>query len=95
MEEKIIWSRLAFADLQDIYEYVAEDSALYAARLIEGIEKRIAILPSQPFIGRVVPEKGVNEIREVFHGNYRIMYSIDKLPTIYIYRIIRTSQNYR
>ncbi|HEY1032833.1 MAG TPA: type II toxin-antitoxin system RelE/ParE family toxin [Flavipsychrobacter sp.] len=95
MEERIVWSMLAFDDLQAIYEYIANDSAFYAARLVEGIEKRISTLPLQPYIGRAVPEKGADGIREVMYGNYRIMYSIHKLPTIYIYRIIRTSQNYR
>lgn len=95
MEERIVWSKLAFADLQDIYEYIANDSAFYAARLVDGIEKRISTLPFQTYIGRVVPETDADEIREVLYGNYRIMYSIHKLPTIYIYRIIRTSQNYR
>lgn len=64
MEERIVWSKLAFADLQDIYEYIANDSAFYAARLVDGIEKRISTLPFQPYIGRVVPETDADEIRE-------------------------------
>ncbi len=34
---KIIWSNLALEDLRAIYEYVAQDSALYAERLIDRI----------------------------------------------------------
>mgnify|MGYP001235136150 CR=1 FL=1 len=94
MEEKIIWANLAIQDLENIYDYISENSPLYAAKLMSEIIERTELLVTHPKIGRVIPEKEDVEFREIMHGNYRIMYKIHKLPFIYIYRIIHRSRNF-
>lgn len=36
----IIWSELAIADLRNIYEFIATDSAFYASRQIDRLIER-------------------------------------------------------
>ncbi len=95
MEEKIIWSSAAADDLENIYSYIAKDSKYYADKFIDELVDRVEMLPFHPMIGRVVPEKSNADIREIIKGNYRIMYSIHKLPQIIIYRIIHNAQNFK
>jgi addiction module RelE/StbE family toxin len=95
MEEKIVWSLAATEDLENIYSFIARDSKYYAGRFVDELLEKIELLPSQPLVGRVVPEKEDHTIREIIKGNYRIMYSIHKLPQIIIYRIIHNAQNFK
>jgi plasmid stabilization system protein ParE len=57
--------------LQDIYDHISLDSELYALRVIDKIVERTEILSKHPMTGRIVPEFGQQEIREVIEGNYR------------------------
>jgi toxin ParE1/3/4 len=71
---RIIFSKIARFDLKEIIEYIKRDSIKYALlekkKIIEAIEK----LETQPYLGRVVPELGNSEIRELIFRNYRIVY---------------------
>lgn len=74
--EKIEWSELAIADLQSIHEYISQDSAFYANRLIDKIASRVNQLERFPQSGRIVPEFNNEMIRELIEGSYRIVYQI-------------------
>ena len=74
--EKIEWSELALSDLQSIHEYISQDSAFYADKLIDRIAGRIDQLENFPQSGRVVPELNNEMIRELIEGRYRIVYQI-------------------
>ncbi len=84
---KIIWSNLALEDLRAIHEYIAQDSAMYAERLIDRIIERVDILEKHPRVGRIVPEFNLQNIRELIEGNYRIIYRIETEDKIGIARI--------
>lgn len=57
-------------------EFIAQDSrqyaSLFAMRLLEAIER----LDPFPMSGRIVPECAVLAIREIIHGNYRVIYRV-------------------
>jgi toxin ParE1/3/4 len=74
---KIFWSPLAAERLEDIYEYISVDNKSAAQKVIERIFKKVDSLAKNPERGRKVPETNRNEIREVFEGEYRIIYRID------------------
>lgn len=74
---KIFWSLLAVERLEDIFEYIAKDDSTAASKMIGRIFKRIETLSKFSERGRKVPEANREEIREVFEGEYRIIYSID------------------
>jgi len=82
------WTELAKDDLQEIYDYVSQDSELYALRLIDKIVERTEILAEHPLTGRIVPEFDDKTIREVIEGNYRIVYYLDKEEQVNIIRVI-------
>lgn len=71
---RIIWAPQAIEDVEAIRAYVARDSPHYADLVVERIVAAVALLESSPRSGRVVPEVGDESLREVIHGNYRIVY---------------------
>ncbi|QOI96628.1 MAG: type II toxin-antitoxin system RelE/ParE family toxin [Flammeovirgaceae bacterium] len=73
---KVVWTELAVADLKSIHEYISKDSKLYADRYINKLIYRTNQLEKYPQSGRIVPEFGKEDIRELVEGNYRIIYRI-------------------
>ena len=57
-------------------DYISKDSKRYAEIQIRRIKSRSLILKTQPEAGRVVPELGIIQIRELIEGNYRIVYRL-------------------
>jgi len=59
----------------------------YADLVVEQIVAAVALLASSPRSGRVVPEVGDESLREVIHGNYRIVcrlrYEIIEIATVF------------
>ena len=90
---KIVWTDLAVFELKEIYDYISYDSRRYAKNQIERIKQKTSILKSMPEIGRIVPEYDKNEIRELFEGNYRIIYRITTIDLVEILTIHHTSRN--
>lgn len=73
---KIFWSPLAVERLEDIFEYLSKDNRAAAQKLVERIIKKIDSLSKFPERGRKVPEINREDIREVFEGEYRLIYRI-------------------
>ena len=68
---------MAVQRLEDIFDYIALDDTVAAQKMIEKIFKRIETLSKHPERDRKVPEADRGEIREVFEGEYRIIYRLD------------------
>jgi len=75
---KIVWSPLAVERLEDIFNYISIDSPLSANKFTDKIFKKVESLTEYPQRGRKVPETNREEIREVFLGEYRIIYRFEK-----------------
>jgi len=75
---KVRWTEQAFERLAEVQEYIALDNQAAAARMIDKITERAEKLEKFPERGRMVPEIGNPDIREVFEGNYRIVYRVHK-----------------
>lgn len=73
---KIFWSPLAVERLENIYEFIAKENISAAQNLIENIFNRIETLSENSERGRKIPEVNRENIREVFEGEYRIIYRI-------------------
>ncbi|PYM62677.1 MAG: type II toxin-antitoxin system RelE/ParE family toxin [Candidatus Rokuibacteriota bacterium] len=71
-----MWAPQAIEDVEAIRAYVARDSAHYADLLVERLVSTVARLEANPLSGRVVPEIDDEALREVIHGNYRIVYRL-------------------
>ena len=74
---KIIWSPLAAERLDKIYEFIAQDNSSAAQKMVNRIIKKVDTLSKNPARGRKVPEANREEIRELFEGEYRIIYRIE------------------
>jgi len=72
----VIWSIPARNDLKLIYEYIAKDSRYYATNVIENIVSKAENLDDFPEIGRVVPEIGDENVRELIIYSYRLIYEV-------------------
>jgi plasmid stabilization system protein ParE len=72
----IRWTQVARERLNGIIEYIAEDDPAAARRWSESLFHRVEKLQTFPEMGRVVPEVGKREVREVFHGDYRVIYKV-------------------
>lgn len=93
---KIVFSNTAKFDLKEIVDYIKRDSIKYALREKKKIEEAINKIPRQPFSGRVVPEIGDENLRELIFRNYRIVYEIiskDRINIITIHHHSRLFSN--
>ena len=74
---KIYWSPVAIERLEEIYEYISNDNISAAQNLIENIFNKVESLVNNSERGRIVPESNREDIRELFEGEYRIIYKLD------------------
>jgi toxin ParE1/3/4 len=79
---KIIWSPLAGERLDKVYEFIAQDNTSAAQKMVNRIIKKVDTLSKNPERGRKVPEANREEIREVFEGEYRIIYRFETKKVI-------------
>jgi toxin ParE1/3/4 len=89
---KVVWTDLAISDLKSIHAYISRDSKFYADNFIMKIIQRIDQLETFPKSGRVVPEFGNENLRELIIKNYRIIYRIQK-DFIGVARIHHSARN--
>lgn len=90
----IIWSIPARQDLRLIYQYIAQDSKLYASRVVQDITDKADILLEVPRLGRKVPEIGEDNVRELSIYSYRIMYELMD-EVIYIHGVFHKRRNFQ
>jgi toxin ParE1/3/4 len=75
---KVVWTRLAVDRTYEQARYIAEDKSEAALRWLDGLFKATDRLESFPRSGRVVPEIGSDDVREVIYRSHRIIYRIKK-----------------
>ena len=73
---RIDWTERAEKQLDQIFNFIALDSEFYAYRTVEQIVETAESTSPFPRKGRMVPEYQRDDIREVFHHPYRIIYLI-------------------
>lgn len=77
MARQVEWSHEALEDLELIAEYIERDSPFYASAVVSKLVDTARGLPELPEMGRVVPELGVDFLRERFVYSYRLIYRVD------------------
>jgi plasmid stabilization system protein ParE len=73
------WTKGAVENLLEIEAWIAEDDPGAAERWIELLRDRMKLAALYPNAGRIVPEFGLRNVREVSLRKYRIVYEV--LPT--------------
>lgn len=77
---QVVWASVAESDLAALLEWVARENPDTAAKLLDALQKKCAGLEQFPLRGRIVPELAavaVTRYRELIHGNFRILYTVD------------------
>lgn len=74
---KITWLPRAIQRASEIARHIAQDDAEAATRWVDGLFETTAILVDHPYAGRMVPELGREEIRELLYHSYRIVYKVE------------------
>ena len=74
----IEFSNYALEELESIKDYIKKDSLYYATNFIEKIFEAIKNTGDFPRMGRIVPEIGNENIREILVKKYRVIYKIEK-----------------
>jgi plasmid stabilization system protein ParE len=72
----VVWTPAARDCLDEILKYIAADSPLAAAKVLEVVLAAAESLSLFSDRGRIVPEMGSRSIREIFVYRFRIMYQV-------------------
>ena len=72
---RLTWTDEALHWLEDIYEHIAEDNPVAAARTVEGIYERAQVLLDFPEIGQRY-QFSERHVRILLYGHYRITYLV-------------------
>lgn len=91
---RIRWTRRARGDLSAIRSFIAQDSPDFAAVVVARIIAATDRLASFPESGRVVPELGIREIREVVHRPYRIVYRLVGADQLHVLTVHHGSRQF-
>jgi plasmid stabilization system protein ParE len=76
---RIVWSPLAIERAYEAAKYIARDKPEAARAWLEGVFEAVDRLEAFPRSGRMVPEIGLPEYREiVYRKSYRIVYYVDE-----------------
>ncbi len=73
---QVVWTSSAIQDLNGIGEYIAKESIRYAEITVRELFLSVDILEQNPRSGVILPEFGIDKIRQLVRGNYRIVYRI-------------------
>jgi len=76
MDRRVVWTDAAWNDLETAADYIAKDSPRYAGAFVREIRAAARSLVQFSERGRVVPEFGKPEIRELLVRSYRLVYTV-------------------
>jgi plasmid stabilization system protein ParE len=71
---RLVWSPLADRQVDEVLAYISAADEAAARRWLEELFERVDALRSFPDSGRMVPELGREEIRELLVGSCRVIY---------------------
>ena len=91
----VFWTEQSYERLKEIQDYISDkDSSLKANRLIEKLIERGNSLSKFHNRGRIVPELGLEDLRELLEQNYRIVYRVkeNKIQILSVFEAHRLLQ---
>lgn len=84
MARPVVWTLEAVSDLEAIADYIARDSAAYAASVLREILDAGNSLDRFFQRGRVVPETRLTAIRELIVREYRLIYRVERTRIVIV-----------
>lgn len=85
------WTPQAADDLRNIRAFIERDSPRYGRLVAERLFEATSRIELFPQSGRVVPELGREDVRELVVGDYRIVYRLERDAAILL-TVFRSSQ---
>lgn len=79
---EVIWLDAALRDIEELAEFIARDSVVYADRMVANIFESAEILILFPKAGRKIPEKNDPKYREIQVPPFRLLYKLDGVRPI-------------
>lgn len=73
---EVRWTDQAVDDLRSIRQFISRDSPRYGRLVAERLFDATSRIEAFPYSGRVVPEVGRADLREIIVGEYRIVYRL-------------------
>lgn len=95
MPYSVVWTNTAKRDLQEITNYIAQDSIDSALAILERLQNKATELTEFPQRGRLLPElldTGVSHYREIISRPWRITYRIEQ-NTVLVIAIMDSRRN--
>lgn len=89
---RLEWTDPAVADLENIHDYIARDSADYADAVTERLILSVERLRFFPESGRHVPEASDLKVRELIVSGYRVIYRLRK-QAVQIVAVVHSARN--
>ena len=92
---KVIWTDTAKKDLNEIIEYIAQDSLEIAIQKYEKIKEIAEPLVLFPDQGRVIPEllkHNITKYKELIISPWRLMYKVEN-NVVYVMAVIDGRRN--
>lgn len=86
---EVIFTEQFLKRVEEYTDYIALDHIPTAIRWAEGVFEHCGQLRTQPERGRMVPEFGRPEIKELLHGSYRLIYELksDRVDMLTIWHV--------
>lgn len=77
MDYQVTLSLSARRDLEEIVRYISLDAPERAMKFGRFLISKVKLLAKSPEMGRVVPEFGSSDIREIVVRSYRVIYRVN------------------
>lgn len=95
MDFQLIWTESSREDLKQVIGFVASGNRNAAEKLGNRFIESVERMARFPRIGRVVPEYGDENLRELVMAPYRIIYEIEEArKTIYLLRLWHSARGH-
>jgi plasmid stabilization system protein ParE len=92
---QVVWSNIAENDLNNIIEYIADDSPPNALKIFKSIKQKASSLSTFPERGRIVPElrdQGILQYRELVISPWGIQYRISEM-NVFVLSVLDSRRN--
>ena len=89
------WSKRSLGDLQRIGRHIGGDKPGAARKHVALLKERGKRAAEHPYSGRMVPEWGQNDVREIIVGNYRVIYHVSAEDLVEILTVLEGHRQLR
>lgn len=95
MKNKVVWTKSAQFDLEEIIYFIAGESPNAALGVYQKIKDRCVKLENYSRIGRSIPElklQNIDVYREIVVDHWRVMFKVIE-KTVYVLAVIDSRRN--